>query len=55
MRKNAIVTLGKIGDDSTNALLLNIAMDESENKQLRMALILAIGDAGDNETIRSLK
>jgi len=30
-------------------------MDESENKQLRMASILVLGDIGDKETIRSLR
>jgi HEAT repeat protein len=49
------VTLGKTGDNSATDLLLDISMNESENKLIRMASILALGDIGDEDVLVSLR
>ncbi|WP_342305377.1 HEAT repeat domain-containing protein [Methanolobus sp. ZRKC5] len=54
-RKNAITVLGMIGGNSTAEMLLNISLDEEEEKYLRMASILALGEIGDDTMIKPLK
>lgn len=49
-RKNAIKVLGTIDNDQASELLLNISLDKGEEKTVRMASILALGEIG-NETM----
>lgn len=54
-RKNAINVLGMISDNSTAEILLNISLDEGEEKLLRMASILALGEIGNETMIGPLR
>lgn len=49
-RKNAVTVLGTIGNNQASELLLNISLDKEEEKTIRMASILALGEIG-NETM----
>ncbi|WP_321428873.1 HEAT repeat domain-containing protein [uncultured Methanolobus sp.] len=46
-RKNAIKVLGATGNNRASKLLLNISLDGEEEKTIRMASILALGDIGN--------
>ncbi|SDG27220.1 hypothetical protein SAMN04488589_2583 [Methanolobus vulcani] len=53
-RKNAIKVLGTTGNNNASELLLNISLDEGEEKTVRMASIIALGEIGNKTMIYSL-